>query len=248
MRLFISVVSHGHSDLIAALDCIPKLNQDFVVVVKNNLECPREIVKLNTLGVKVINERFNSGFGENNNIVFDYCQNELMMSDDDYFLVLNPDVVVDKDVIKDFLSLTASDRLKFSTANLYKDSSFETPDNSIRRFPKAIDFFNSFLGIGKPYHYDKSIMRSQSHVDWAAGSCLLFRADHYKRLNGFDERFFMYCEDIDICRRSHELNEPLTFLPEIKMLHLAEHSNRSIFSKHFFWHVKSIIKYLCTKY
>jgi len=119
-----------------------------------------------------------------------------------------------------------------------------TPDNSIRKFPSLTQFGKSFLGLGNPTIINKNIVSAPTIVDWAAGSFLAFRSSHYAALKGFDEGYFMYCEDVDICYRSMLLGEQVVFFPQIKMQHLAEHANRSIFSKHFYWHVKSALRFL----
>jgi hypothetical protein len=85
-------------------------------------------------------------------------------------------------------------------------------------------------------------------VDWAAGSFLLFRSGMYTELNGFDTSYFMYCEDIDICWRAKvKVKSPVVYLPHIKALHYAKHANRNVFSKHFYWHVKGVLRFLAKK-
>ena len=55
----------------------------------------------------------------------------------------------------------------------------------------------------------------------------------------------MYCEDIDICNRADIVyGEKLVYIPSVKAVHLARHKNKKILSKHFFWHLKSIVRYL----
>jgi GT2 family glycosyltransferase len=66
----------------------------------------------------------------------------------------------------------------------------------------------------------------------------------YRALKGFDEGYFMYCEDIDICYRAKQLATDILYFQDIKAVHLAQHSNRRVFSKHFFWHLKSIARFL----
>jgi GT2 family glycosyltransferase len=168
------------------------------------------------------------------------------MKEEDYFIVLNPDVLIDlNDVIKLCDSMRQNNE-KAATINLYKDDLKTVYDNSIRHFPKFKDFFLSYLGFKNKTIIEKSAVNNKCIVDWAAGSFLAFRADHYARLGGFDESFFMYCEDIDICFRSKAEGVALVYYPTISAVHKAQHANRSLFSKHFVWHVKSIIKY-CAK-
>jgi len=59
----------------------------------------------------------------------------------------------------------------------------------------------------------------------------------------------MYCEDIDVCMRSfYKFGNRVLFVPSLRAVHLAEHASRSLFSPHFYWHIKSIFRYLRVKF
>jgi hypothetical protein len=143
-------------------------------------------------------------------------------------LVFNPDLIADEDAIDKLIKLMLTENTQVAGVNLFKDENYSLPDNSIRNFPSLPQFVKSFLGMGNSTIINKVLVKEAKEVDWAAGSFLEFKASHYARLNGFDECYFIYCEDIDICYRSKLLN-------------------RTIFSKHFYWHVSSVIRFLMTK-
>lgn len=247
MTIYISVVSHGHDALIRELSCLSSLCQYFHVVVKSNLanECFDELTMYKNF--HWLDEKHYCGFGHNNNIVFDFCKITLGMSKDDYFIVLNPDVVVTFTELHHLIKLMKQDEVAIAAINLFKNMNNKVYDNSVRHFPSIIQFAKSFLGLGNSSIIDKSTITQPSNVDWAAGSFLAFKVSHYEKLEGFDENYFMYCEDIDICYRSFRLNYQLVFYPQIIALHLAKHANRKLFSKHFYWHVASISRFLFTK-
>ncbi|HAS6329553.1 glycosyltransferase family 2 protein [Vibrio vulnificus] len=247
MSVFISVVSHGHGELIKQLSCLPTLAREFVVVVKLNKEELALTSYLESKNINYIDEQYGAGFGHNNNIIYSYCEQKLGMKDGDFFLVLNPDVISTPESIYKLIECMERDEAKIASVNLFKDDDCKIPDNSIRKFPCLSDFVKSFLGFGNDTIIDKGNIKTSVNVDWAAGSFLMFKAQHYKRLRGFDEGYFMYCEDIDICYRSNLLGIPLMFYPEVVAKHLASHANRRFFSKHFFWHIKSVIRFLFSK-
>lgn len=60
---------------------------------------------------------------------------------------------------------------------------------------------------------------AEQDVDWAMGSALLARKKDLLALGGFDERFFMYLEDEDLCRRVHEMGKRVVYFPEARMIH-----------------------------
>ncbi|MEZ9576865.1 MULTISPECIES: glycosyltransferase family 2 protein [unclassified Vibrio] len=246
MKAFISVVSHGHGKLISNIDTLSTLSEHFTVVVKNNVH-DQEIERyVKDSKIVFINDEdlYSKGFGENNNIVFNFCQEYLGLGENDYFLVLNPDVVIDVDSITNLLETMASDKLDLGAINLYVDKSMTKFDPSVRRFPSFLTFVRSIIGLGNDSILDKSLLPPISTVDWAAGSFLCFRAGHYEKLRGFDTKYFMYCEDIDICYRSFKLSSPVTFFRDIKAVHFAQSSNRKVFSRHFYWHLKGSFRFL----
>lgn len=247
MSIFISVVSHGHFNLIRKLNCLAELSIEFNVVVKINLQEERLIPYLKENGIHYIDQQYGLGFGHNNNVVFSYCKNKLGMKSDDIFIVFNPDVISDVKTINKIVNSMRTNMTAIAAINLFKDSDFSIPDNSVRKFPTFINFFKSFIGLENSTIIHKESIEIPTNIDWAAGSFLAFKASHYDALKGFDENYFMYCEDIDICYRSKQAGYPVTFFPNVKMQHLAEHANRSVFSKHFFWHIKSVLRFLGTR-
>lgn len=247
MTIYISVISHGHSELINQLSCLSSLSSSFKIVIKSNKSKDVFGVWVNKPNFSWIDEGYGLGFGHNNNVVFEYCRSKLGMSADDYFVVLNPDVVIASEQIEMLINCMKIGSVKLSAINLFKDADNIVYDNNIRRFPTLVEFSKSFMGLGNSAVIDKHKVTSQISVDWAAGSFLAFKASHYAELNGFDENYFMYCEDIDICYRSYLIGERVTYFPKIKALHLGKHANRNFFSKHFYWHLKSVLRFLFTK-
>lgn len=246
MKIYISVISHEHSELINKLECLESLSENLHIVLKSNAPNDDFIFE-NNKNIKWLNHSYGFGFGANNNIVYQYCIDELGMTDNDYFIVLNPDVVISDTIIESLVESMNRDQVPIATINLFKDYSKETYDYSIRRFPSLLQFVSSFLGMQNTSIIDKNVVKKPLKVDWAAGSFLAFRAGHYKMLGGFDEKYFMYCEDIDICYRSAKMNLLVTYYPQFEAIHLARHANRKVFSKHFYWHVSSVLRFLMTK-
>mgnify|MGYP000249859072 CR=1 FL=1 len=253
MKVFISVVSHDHEELISELGCLAKLANEpnFTVVLKSNKPVSGDnfVKYLESNDIHFIDESHLLGFGENNNYVYDWCVEKLSLTDADYFLILNPDVYVNVIDIFELIKAMKSNGNQLSTLNLFRDNKFESYDYCVRTFPSLFDFIRSYIGLGNKSIIDKRNVNAPLEVDWAAGSFLLFKASLYNKLEGFDSNYFMYCEDIDICWRSITLfQEKPVFFPHIRAIHYAQHANRSIFSKHFFWHLKSMFRYLTMYY
>ena len=244
-HFYISIVSHGHDEFIINNKDLAEITKlpNVTVLVKDNLNQNKIKQVCDKNNYIYITSKNLEGFGSNNNIVFDYIKRTYNSKEDDYFIVLNPDVILTK---QEFLKLqyyVTRNKTIFSTINLFRDYNFTVHDPCVRTFPTLYRFFKSFV-FGEKYSIEKLDIDKPTYVDWATGAFLCFHISLYKSLCGFDEDYFMYCEDIDICKRASIAGSPLLYIPQIKGIHLAQHASRNPFSRHFLWHIVSIAKYL----
>jgi len=247
VTLFISVVNHNHDEMICDNSTLKDLALEHQVILKSNTQASTSLKKYcEENQIHLIQGTNRKGFGANNNEVFRYAEKKLGMKNNDYFLVLNPDVEIDAFTIFDLLKRVKKDNSLISTINLYRDREMTIYDNSIRRFPSLLNPIKTLFGMKRTDHYDKSKISTSLHVDWAAGSFLLFEFSVYEQLNGFDEKYFMYFEDADICRRASMKDILITYYPYYKAIHDAQFNNRSIFTKTFIYYAHSNFRYFIT--
>jgi len=64
-------------------------------------------------------------------------------------------------------------------------------------------------------------------VDWVSGACMLVRLSAFEAVHGFDERYFMYWEDADLCRRLRTRGYHVRYVPGATAVHQVGHSSRS---------------------
>lgn len=245
--IYISVVSHGHFNLIKQLNCLPALaaQQSITVCLLDNIGEDFFAAWCDENKIVYLVNSTPKGFGENNNIIF----NSLKLSSEDFFLVMNPDVSISHESIDAAVFYATNQSKELVAINLFKDDAFSVYDPSIRKFPGFFDFVKSFLGFANNTIIDKRNIETPKEVDWASASFLLFSSSLYDRLAGFDTRYYMYCEDIDICYRArYKFDTCVWYCPVIKAVHRAAHENRRLFSRHFKWHVSSVFKFLLLKY
>ncbi|UUE35075.1 glycosyltransferase family 2 protein [Pectobacterium aroidearum] len=250
LKINVAVVSHRHYEIIKSLNCLPRLanKNDIKVCIIDNVGEPNLEVYCKEYSFSYIKNFKLCGFGENNNKVFDFFYKNKEDFENSYFLVLNPDVDITIDNIRKLAREMHAKDIQLSTVNLFKDANHSIPDNSIRIYPELYDFFSSFILKKNKTIINKNLIETPCPVDWAAGSFLMFSSSLYEKLLGFDESYFMYCEDIDICLRSNLLHgQSVVFFPDIKATHYAAHENRRFFSKNFLWHTISIVKFLFKK-
>lgn len=231
----VSVVSHGHGDMVSRL----------IRQLLNHPEISSVILTLNvheSLVLPVderITVRENSkplGFGANHNAAF-------MQSDTPFFCVLNPDIEL---IVNPFPALCA--QLKKNGAGLCAPLILGTDgavEDSVRLFITPWRMVLRKLGVAGG-HATLKIGGPPVFPDWVAGMFMLFRADSYRRLNGFDESYFMYCEDTDICTRLWKAGEHVVVCPDVQVIHHAQRASRRDL-QHLWWHIVSMIRYF-TRY
>ena len=65
-------------------------------------------------------------------------------------------------------------------------------------------------------------------VDWLSGACMLARADALRQVGGFDERYFLYWEDADLCRRLRQAGHHVRYVPSATAVHRVGHSSSKV--------------------
>jgi GT2 family glycosyltransferase len=117
-----------------------------------------------------------------------------------------------------------------------------------RVIPTVEPFF-SLAALRQPSHRRVSAPAGQNpvEIDWCHGAFLLGRRDELRALGGYDERYFLYAEDMDLCFRVHETGKSVVYLPQVSILHEGNAAGRellgvrraaAIFASHLVFHVR----------
>lgn len=220
----VSVVSHGQWALAAplleslALHCAPWINK---LVLTCNLpeQMPANLPLANRL-VRIDNPE-PRGFGANHNAAFTHCDSE-------WFLVLNPDIRIDCDVLAPLLAAAQDgDGL---VAPRVQEPGKAAPE-AHRRIPVPWELLARRLPAHKP----------PAHPEWVPGMFMMLRRETYAALAGFDERFHMYCEDVDLCFRLQLRGWRLAMIERVVVGHEAQRaSSRQV--QPLLWHVASLLR------
>ncbi|CAK9885722.1 MAG: Rhamnosyltransferase WbbL [Candidatus Erwinia impunctatus] len=243
--IHLSIVSHHHDELIIRNASLSVIAKKYHITIKCNTPASDALISFATENkITLIDENYYVGFGENNNIVFAFLLKNQLITESDYFLVINPDLFIEKTEIEKLENSLSTLTGDIFTINLFYDPLFLKPETSIRHFPSLTGPLKGLLSKDhRSDAYDKNSIIEPTPIDWAAGSFLLFKKQAYHQLDGFSEKYFMYFEDVDICRRAKKMGMQLIYLPDIKAMHKGGFNNRNIFSKHFRWYLKSYLTY-----
>jgi len=150
-------------------------------------------------------------------------------SDQEFVLVANPDVVVHPGALEVLVDALHKDAgLAFVGPRILETDGTRYP--SARRFPSLIDAVgHSLLGTIAPKNrftrrYQMKDLDAAGNdvieVDWISGACLLGRRKAWAELGGFDEAYFMYAEDMDLCWRARQAGWAVAYAPEALVTHL----------------------------
>lgn len=231
----LSVVSHRQNALVnQLLEDIQRCCADRVaLVVTENIPdpMPLETSALSCPVQRIANDRV-KGFGANHNAAFRHCRTP-------WFCVANPDIRLPADP---FASLIAAfDDPAVAAAGPVVRSPAGTIEDSARRFPTAGSLLKKVLAEKRQPDYpaDQGPLR----VDWLAGMFLLFRADAYRSVDGFDEAYFLYYEDVDICHRLRLGGAAIVYEPRAEVIHDARRASRRD-ARLALHHLASILRFL----
>lgn len=172
--------------------------------------------------VAFIDAETNLGFGPANNLGFS-------RGDGQYFLLVNPDAFVPRDGIhKSVEYLMRHPRVAIVGAEFISMEGAHQP--SARMFPTVLDKLFMLSGLACKYPGSRLFGRMDStwwdhahprQVDWVVGAFLMVRAEIIRELDGFDPRFFLYFEELDLCRRVRHLGYQVHYLPQVVVRHVG---------------------------
>ncbi|MCZ0963325.1 glycosyltransferase family 2 protein [Paracoccus benzoatiresistens] len=177
--------------------------------------------------VHVVQSGHNGGFGAGNNVAMFNPLPEGGMPD--YVYLLNSDAFPEPDAIRklrDYLDShphvgLASSRI-VGTDGVIHETAF--------RFPSVVSEFEGASRTGpitcllSRYVVVLPVPESATEVDWAAGASLMMRRSMLERTGGFDEKFFLYFEETDLCRRARRAGWPTHFVPDSVVTHIGSAS------------------------
>lgn len=202
------------NDIVQAIDDI--INGDYplekiqITVVDNaSHDNSVELLKnINNISVNVIESSDNVGFGAGCNLAIN------QVARGDKVLFLNPDIRLEVDSISNLIeySITTPNSLIWGGKTL--DENGDVDGKNAWKEPSLLgvicwSFFGDVvlkgLGLSIPDAYSESDLISSDAVDAISGCFFLIDLELLNKLEGFDERFFMYSEEVDLCRRAREL-------------------------------------------
>ncbi len=167
-----------------------------------------------------------------------------------FVLLLNPDAEITGGSLAAFVKV-AEERPRAGALGALVRNSDGTLQPSARKVPTMLESLgHAFIG---PIKADNRFSRaytmadwdrsSEREVDWISGSAMLLRREAFDAMGGFDEGYFMYVEDVDLCTRLRDAGWTVLFSPELEVVHETGVSSRARSRKLAFEHSRSLYRY-----
>jgi GT2 family glycosyltransferase len=179
--------------------------------------------------VRLIRSKINLGFAAANNRAFEIARGR-------YIVLLNSDAFLLPDALPlSVQHMDANPRAGLGGGRLVgRDRSLQP---SARMFPSPLN--NLFIMSGLAARFPKSRWLGRmdrtwadpldpAQVDWVPGAYSIIRRSLLDRIGFFDERFFFYCEEVDLCRRIKAANSEVWYWPDIEVIHLGGESAKTM--------------------
>ena len=233
-RITLSVVSHGQAALVHALlqDCARYCGDAIEVILTLNIPEPLPFSPDEfPFTVRLIQNVSRKGFGANHNAAFRQVKTA-------YFAILNPDIRLTGNPFPALIRALDDPAIGI-VAPLILNPAGKVED-SARKFPAPMFLFRKLLGATSPPNF--VVPATPVQVDWLAGMFLVVTSEIFRTAGGFDEGYFLYYEDVDLCWRLQSLRRAALQVPPVSAVHDARReSHRN--ARYLLWHVSSMLRF-----
>lgn len=211
-----------------------KINLEIIIVNNDSQEFLKNIVD-KFPEIKLISNKRNIGFGAANNKGAKEARSP-------YLLFLNPDTGILSDEASEILAKFAEDKELAVVGPRLVDVAGKTQLWCAGKELTIKQLIKNNLGITE----SKRIWESKKLIftDWVSGAAMFVKKETFEKVGGFDENFFMYFEDADLCRRIRMAGGKVLYCPSVSVLHKGGQSRESLFKQkrqffqsmaYFFW-------------
>lgn len=245
----IIIVNYNSSEyLVKCLDSIARLEKthfvlDKIVVVDNASDQRNRYMLKERKEIHLIKNNKNEGFAK-------ACNQGADETDSDYLLFLNPDTILFEETLDQSVECyekQKNKRIGVLGVQILNENNEITKTCS--RFPKNFYFFAKCMGINRIVHSWNQFMLEWDHresqkVDEVIGAYFFVSRDIFQLLNGFDERFFVYYEEVDFCYRLKQKGYYSYYYADTAIVHSEGGASKNVKSLRLFYELRSRILYM----
>ncbi len=218
------------------------LNFELIVVDNASVDGSIEMVRSKFKEAILIENDTNLGFAKANNTASKVAKGQ-------YLIFLNSDTQLLDNGIAEMIELLREEESLGVLGGVL--------ENENKTIQKSFGSFYSVWTVVKILFFGKqrenmiSVMQKTQLVDWVSGGFMAVKSDLFGKLEGFDEHFFMYVEDMEFCFRVHRLGMRVKYFPSARVVHVGQGSSSRTFAivniyagiSYFFLKHKSMVEY-----
>lgn len=233
IELSIIIVNYNVKEFLSNLldsirKAVKKIPYEIIVVDNASDDGSVDLIKKKYSKVKLIANKTNVGFGSANNQAMKIAKGK-------YFLLINPDTIVREDTFSKMLEFfqNTSNAGIAGCKVLNANGSLQLACR--RSFPGPWTSFTKVMGLSKLFPNSKLFARYNLtylnpnrtyEVDAVSGAFMMIRKEIYDKIGGFDENFFMYGEDLDLCYRAQKLGSAVYYVHNAEIIHYKGESTK----------------------
>lgn len=236
----IIIINHNQKELITA--CVNS--------IKDLITYPYEIIVVNNSGEDLSHLREQAVILPSANLGFSHANNlGVKHSKGEYLLFLNADTVIRNDFMERLINDVKDMDFGAIGLKMYnEDGTFQLSfweENTFKNERHNKKAEKKFKERDTEYINDVEKMHSSiSEVDWVSGAAMVIRRAEYDAVSGFDEDYFLFYEDADICKRLNEAGHNIYFYPHSDIIHYkGENVNPDFSSSTYFYSKQSQLLY-----
>jgi GT2 family glycosyltransferase len=220
-------------EILASISSVREQSQtiEYEVIVADNAS-PQGSTRLRLdPGVKLVRNNMNGGFGAGCNLGARYAAGR-------YLLFLNPDTRFLNDVLAELVRFLDGQPCAAIAGPLVEDGAGKLSFEAGRSLPTLLNEFLQHSTLA--FKFPKGPWTSQPYlscwdhkstreVETVLGACMLVRSDAFRRIGGFDEAFFLYSEELDLCHRFRLDGLQIWYIHTARLLHKERQSTIQLF-------------------
>lgn len=234
VKTSVIIVSYNTREILRAclnrlFDMCRDLTLEVIVVDNASRDASAEMVECDFPDVHLVRSQINLGFAAANNVGF-------KVATGDTILLLNPDALLEPGALQRSLAYMATDPRIGIGGGLLLDKAGQWQP-SARCFPSLLNEFLVLSGLAARFPKSRFFGRfdrtwddsgQPSKVDWVPGAFALIRRSALEQVGEFDERFFLYYEEVDLCRRFQQAGWTIWYWPDVVIRHWGGESSKTV--------------------
>lgn len=232
-KVSVFIVTYNSSSLLSA--CLDSLltqsygNIDIIVVDNDSSDDTVDLLLKHYPQIQLIANTTNLGFGNANNLALKHAKG-------DYIALLNPDATLPTNCIELAVQHMESNPEVGMGGGLLQNQHLEWQP-SARKFPSLLNEWLVLSGLANRFSKNRFFGRfdrswADPHepaiVDWVPGAFAILRRNLINQINLFDPRFFLYYEEVDLCRRIYKAGFCVKYWPDLMITHIGGASSETV--------------------